>query len=41
MINEANKWDQKMETNVKGSVKKVACNEIVEAMQKMKLDHLK
>ena len=37
IMNEENKWDHTVETDVvKGLVEKVACNEIVEAMQKMK-----
>ena len=35
-MNEENKWDHMVETDVKGPVEKVAHNEIVEAMQKMK-----
>ena len=36
-MNEENKWDQMVETDVvEGPVEKVACNEIVEAMQTMK-----
>ena len=36
-MNEENKWDQMVETNViEGPVEKVARNEIVEAMQRMK-----
>ena len=45
-MNEENEWDQMIETYVvEGPVQKVARNEIVEAMQKMKserqLDYLK
>ena len=37
IINEENEWDLMVETDkVEGPVKKVACNEIVEAMQRMK-----
>ena len=37
LMNEANKWDHMVETDVvEGSVEKVARNETVEAMQKMK-----
>ena len=36
-MNEENKWDHMVETNViEGPIEKVARNEIVEAMQKMK-----
>ena len=36
-MNEDNEWDHKVETNVvEGQVEKVARNEIVEAMPKMK-----
>ena len=36
-MNEENKWDHMVETDVvEGPVEKVACNEIVEAMQTMK-----
>ena len=37
-MNEKNEWDHMVETDVvEGPVEKVARNEIVEAMQKMKL----
>ena len=37
IMNEENKWDHVVETDVlEGPVKKVARNEIVEAMQRMK-----
>ena len=37
IMNEENEWDKMVETDVaEGPVEKVACNEIVEAMQKMK-----
>ena len=37
IMNEENKWGHMVETDViEGPVEKVACNEIVEAMQKMK-----
>ena len=37
IMNEENKWDHILKTDVvEGPVEKVACNEIVEAMQKMK-----
>ena len=37
IMNEENEWDQMTETDVvEGPVKKVACNEIVKAMQMMK-----
>ena len=37
IMNEENKWDHMVETNVvKGPVEKVAHNEIVESMQNMK-----
>ena len=37
IMNEENKWDHMVETDVvDGSVEKVARNEVVEAMQKMK-----
>ena len=36
-MNEENEWDHMVETDVvEGLVEKVACNEIVKAMQKMK-----
>ena len=36
-MNEENEWDRMVETDVvEGPVEKVACNEIVEAMQKIK-----
>ena len=38
IVNEENEWDHMVETDVvEGPVKKVASNEIVEAMQKIKL----
>ena len=37
IMNEENEWDHMVETDiVEGPVEKVACNEIVEAMQKMR-----
>ena len=36
IMNEENKWDHMVETDVEGPVEKVTCNEIVEAMQRMK-----
>ena len=37
IMNEENEWDRMVEINVvERPVKKVACNEIVEAMQRMK-----
>ena len=37
IMNQENKWDHMVETDVvEGPVEKVACNEIVKAMQKMK-----
>ena len=37
IMNGENKWDEMMETNaVEGSVKKLNCQEIAEAMQKTK-----
>ena len=37
IMNEENKWDHMVETDlVEGSVEKVACNEIVKALQKIK-----
>ena len=37
IMNEKNEWDHMVETDVvEGPVEKVACNEIVETMQKMK-----
>ena len=42
IMNEENKWDRMVETDVvEGTVEKVAGNEIVKALQKMQLDHLK
>ena len=38
IMNEENEWNRMVETDaVEGPVEKVACNEIVEAMQMMKL----